>query len=210
VPASRAARPAASSPSPAADAHPANEAIAAARQAIASRRPVAGQPRAPEPPAVREEAPPPAWGSEREPARPPVLERPEDWHDLVARLALGGVASELARNCALASWDGSRLVLTLDPASQRLRVAAAEQRLRGSLARALGEGLRLEIRVSSLEGETPSQRRSRERAARQASAEEAVAADPVVEELRRELGARIIPGTVAPVDGPLTGGSGHS
>jgi DNA polymerase-3 subunit gamma/tau len=210
VPASRAGPPAATAPSPAAEAHPANEAIAAARQAIASGRPVSGPLRAPGHPAVREETPASAWGSEPERARPPVLERPEDWHDLVARLALGGVASELARNCALASWDGRRLVLTLDPASQRLRVDAAEQRLRESLAGALGEGLRLEIRVSPLEGETPSQRRSRERAARQASAEEAVAADPVVEEMRRELGARIIPGTVAPVDGPLTGGSGHS
>jgi DNA polymerase-3 subunit gamma/tau len=189
------------------DLHPANEAIAAARRAIASGRPASRESRPPEPSAVREETPSAAWGAARVPARQPVLNRPEDWQDLVPRLELGGIASELARNCALAGWDGSTLVLNLDPPSQRLRVEAAEQRLRESLARALGEGLRLEIRVSRSEGETPSQRRSRERAERQASAEHALASDLVVDALRRELGARVIPGTVAPVGGPLPGRS---
>jgi DNA polymerase-3 subunit gamma/tau len=126
-------------------------------------------------------------------------------------LELGGVASELARNCELGSWDRRRLVLTLDPASARLRVEAAEQRLRGALTKSLGEGVEVEIRISRPEGETPSQRRRRQQAERLAAAEAAMAADPVVEAMQQELGARIVPGSVvAPSDGPLpTGGGIH-
>jgi DNA polymerase-3 subunit gamma/tau len=118
----------------------------------------------------------------------------------VDRLGLGGVASELARNCELASWDGQRLLLTLDPVSQRLRVETTEQRLHESLARELGEGFRLDIQVSNPRGETPAQRRAREQAENQAEAEAAVEADPVVGAMRSELGARLIPGTVSPTD----------
>ena len=128
---------------------------------------------------------------------PPLANR-EDWHALVARLDLGGVASELAHNCELVAWDGQCLRLTLDQASRRLRVAASEQRLRTALAAVLGDELRLEIQVAHPEGETPSQRRGREARERQRAAEEALAADPVTRALNDQLGARLIPGTVKP------------
>jgi DNA polymerase-3 subunit gamma/tau len=133
----------------------------------------------------------------------------EDWHAFEARLALGGVASELARNCELHAWDGQRLVLTLDPASERLRVDAAEQRLRESLTRELGEGTKLEIRVSRPTGETPSQRRVREQGERQTAAEAAMETDPVIGILRSELGARFVPGTVVPTETPPPAGGEH-
>jgi DNA polymerase-3 subunit gamma/tau len=128
----------------------------------------------------------------------PRLEDKEHWHALVAALDLGGLASELARNCELVDWDGQRLRLTLDQASERLRVETTEQRLRSALAAVLGEGLRLEIQVARPEGETPSQRRDRARRERQRSAEEAMAHDPIAAALRDTLGARLMPGTVRP------------
>jgi DNA polymerase-3 subunit gamma/tau len=128
----------------------------------------------------------------------PRLEDKEHWHALVAALELGGLASELARNCELVDWDGQRLRLTLDQASERLRVETTEQRLRSALAAVLGEGLRLEIQVARPEGETPSQRRDRARRERQRSAEEAMAHDPIAAALRDTLGARLMPGTVRP------------
>jgi DNA polymerase-3 subunit gamma/tau len=128
----------------------------------------------------------------------PRLEDKEHWHALVAALELGGLASELARNCELVDWDGQRLRLILDQASERLRVETTEQRLRSALAAVLGEGLRLEIQVARPEGETPSQRRDRARRERQRSAEEAMAHDPIAAALRDTLGARLMPGTVRP------------
>ena len=123
----------------------------------------------------------------------------EHWHALVAQLDLGGVASELARNCELGDWDGQRLRLVLDHGSQRLRVAVAEQRLSAALAAVLGEGLRLEIQVAPTAAETPARRRVRERQESQRAAEEALATDPVALALQEKLGARLIPGSVRPV-----------
>lgn len=129
-----------------------------------------------------------------------VLRTPEDWHRLVAELGLGGVASQLARNCQLADWDGQRLSLTLDPECRNLKVAAAEERLRGALAAALGEGLRLDIGISRPERETPAQRHARHQAERQARAEALMEGDPVARFLRDELDARWVPGSIEPTD----------
>ncbi len=133
------------------------------------------------------------------PGSPSSLANREDWHALVARLELGGVASELAHNCELVAWDGQCLRLTLDQASRRLRVATTELRLRAALAGVLGADLRLEIQVAHPEGETPSQRRTREAGERQRAAEEALATDPVTQALGNQLGARLIPGSVRPM-----------
>lgn len=142
-------------------------------------------------------APPP---TALQPARgvAPPLEDNEHWHALVGGLDLGGLASELARNCELVDWDGQRLRLILDQASQRLRVATTEQRLCAALAAVLGAGLRLEIQVAQPEGETPSQRRARARRERQRAAEEAMALDPVAVALRDTFSARLMPGSVRP------------
>ena len=128
----------------------------------------------------------------------PCLNGPDDWHDLVQGLGLGGVASQLAQNCELAAWNGSKLVLTLDPECRNLRVPFAEERLRSALADALGEKLNLEIRISAPETETPARRRSREQEERRAQAEALMQNDPVARILREELDARWIPGSVEP------------
>ncbi len=143
-------------------------------------------------------------------ASPPTLRSGEDWHRLVAGLGLGGVASELARNCQLGSWDGQRLVLTLDPVSERLRVDSAEGRLREALAGELGGGLDVEFQVSRPEDETPAQRRARRRAERQAEAEALMDADPAVRVLRDELGARVLPGTIIPTQNTPPNGGEHA
>jgi DNA polymerase-3 subunit gamma/tau len=124
----------------------------------------------------------------------------EDWHRLVAGLGLGGVASQLARNCELAGWDGRRLCLTLDPECRNLQVPVAEERLQGALAEALGAGLRLEIRISCPERETPARRSARRIAERQAQAEALMEDDPVVRSLQDELDARWVPGSIEPTD----------
>ncbi len=128
----------------------------------------------------------------------PRLADGEDWHRLVSRLGLGGMASELAHHCELADWDGQRLSLTLDAASQHVRVPSAEERLRETLAKALGADLRLEIRLSRPVGETPAQRRLRRDAERQAAAEQVMERDPVARAIRDEFDAEWVPGSIKP------------
>ncbi len=121
-----------------------------------------------------------------------------DWHALVARLGLKGIARELADNCEVRAHAEGRLELRLDPACQNLRVPGAEQRLVRALRQHLGEGTEVRIQVAAPGGETPAQRATRERAERQREAERRFAADPLVNALGEELGAEVVPGSVRP------------
>jgi len=166
---------------------PAAAALAAARRATSTASPESGTGRAQAATAV-------------EPSVPPVLSDLEDWHALVQRLQLGGLASQLAANCGLAGWDGGSLRLTLDPECRNLLVAGAEERLRAALAQTFGKELGLEIQVAPIRGETPARRLARNQAERQAEAENLMELDPVARALQDELGARWAPGSIRPVD----------
>jgi DNA polymerase-3 subunit gamma/tau len=126
----------------------------------------------------------------------PVLARAEDWHHLVADLALGGVASQLARNCELAGWDGRRLSLTLEPECRNLRVPFAEERLKSALAGVLGDALELEIHIATPRSETPARRQARHQDESRIRAETLMNGDPVVRSLQDELDARWVPGSI--------------
>jgi len=141
--------------------------------------------------ATRAAAPPQPTGAQG-------LRNREDWHCLVARLGLGGMASELARNSEFAGWDGRKLSLTLDPQCSNVQVPAAEERLRIALAEAMGVELKLAICVSNPEGETPAGRHARNRAERRTMAEALMEEDPTVRSLRDELEARWVPGSIEP------------
>jgi len=205
-------------PEPSAKPSPAAAALAAARQATAEppARAPRSQPRVQDPdlrnpkaeiqhaqPAIRNPqsglaAPDLAVAEPPPPAVLPSLADAEDWHRLVARLDLGGVASQLAGNCQFSGWDGRRLSLTLDPECQHMWVTSAEERLRGALMEVLGAGLRLEIRVARPHQETPAQRRIRLMSERLQAAEALMADDPVARALEDRLDARWVAGSIEP------------
>ena len=157
-------------------------------------------------PAVAEPSPPALSGIR--PPTPPTpstsggerLQGPEDWHPLVARLGLRGVAAELANNCEFASWDGARLCLNLDPAGQQMHVPTAEQRLRSALAEVLGTQVDLEIRVRRPDQDTPAQRRVRQETERQLGAQTQMQTDPVALGLKERFGAEWVPDSIKPWD----------
>jgi DNA polymerase-3 subunit gamma/tau len=136
--------------------------------------------------------------SRAEPKSEPVAEvtSADDWESILAQADLKGLAMELARHCALQSWDGRRLTLGLASGHLHLKVAGAEQRLAQALARVLGSELRLEIVTDVAPTETPAQRRARDDAQRLAEAEHALQADPVVSRLCERFDAEQIPGSL--------------
>ncbi|AHF03288.1 DNA polymerase III subunit gamma/tau [Marichromatium purpuratum 984] len=145
-------------------------------------------------------APAPAVSSPRAPvtAPRPDLRSPAQWQQLVAGLRVRGIAGELAHNCGFLDWADGRLLLSLDPAVEHLRVPTAESRLREALEGALGEPVRLEFQIARPEQETLAQRRVREAEARQRAAEETMYADPVAERMREQLAADWVPGSIEP------------
>lgn len=178
-------------------------AVAVSRPGPAEGGPVAG----PRPVASAERSRPaepprpgPSAGEARSMPTAGGLASGADWQQLVARLPLGGIASQLAQNCGFVEMADGRLVLTLDPAAEHLRVPSAESRMQSVLREALGEAVKLEIQVARPEQETLAQRRQREAGERQVGAVQTMESDSVAQTLRDELGADWAPGSIRPLD----------
>ncbi|QYZ66974.1 MAG: DNA polymerase III subunit gamma/tau [Gammaproteobacteria bacterium (ex Lamellibrachia satsuma)] len=125
---------------------------------------------------------------------------PSRWDEFAAGLRLGGIASQLANNCAFAGWDGKALKLKLDPASRQLRVGQAEKRLLDGIRSVLGAEVKIDFVVETSDKETPAMRQKRNLNERQQEAEASMAEDPLVRELEEHLSARVVSGSVKPVD----------
>ncbi len=123
-----------------------------------------------------------------------------DWHALVDRLGVGGMASQLAHHCGFIGLGEGRLTLNLDPTAEQLRSPGTEERLRAALESVLGAPLRLEIQVVRPNEETPAQRRTREHDERVQSAQTALAADPAATRLRDQFDGQWVPGSIEPLD----------
>ncbi|AKH20060.1 DNA polymerase III subunit gamma/tau [Sedimenticola thiotaurini] len=122
------------------------------------------------------------------------------WHQVVERLSLGGIAKQLANNCVYDYWDGVTLSLKLDQAHQHMLVGSAEQRLQVALQQFLGRELRLKISPDTVQAATPAKLQAQAVADRQRAAEVAIQEDPMVLALEARFGARVIEGSVRPVD----------
>ncbi len=177
------------------------EAAGQAPPSRASATPRAAQ--APVPRVEQSAAPAP-----REAARPPQRADLSDWHAVAGALGLRGIAAQLADNCVPDGWDGQVLKLRLDPSHEQLRVASAEQRLKKALEDYLGRPLKLDIlcRSSQAETETPARRGERLRGEQQTAAEREIEEDPLVNALRERMDARVLGGTVRPLDGAVPAG----
>lgn len=129
-----------------------------------------------------------------------TLENTDDWQRLVARLSVGGIADQLAHNCAFRDYQDGRLSLQLDPSAERLRVPSALSRLKDALEQALGRSLELEIKVAHPEQETLAQRRAREAEERRQAAVAQMYIDPVAQSIRDTFEADWTSGSIQPDD----------
>ena len=167
-------------------------------------RPAASRPAGPggEPP----DSGPRAADASRPDGAEVALESAEDWHRLVAGLEVAGLARQLAQHCALASWDGRQLRLTLDPEVGRMRSASAEERLAAALSKALGGPVQLSLECGGADdgaaAETPALRKARDDALRQEEAAATLREDPVAQELERRFDGEWQPDSIHPVGAP--------
>jgi DNA polymerase-3 subunit gamma/tau len=126
-----------------------------------------------------------------------------DWHALIERAGVTGLADQLARNSAFGGWDGRRLRLGLDAALGHLRTGAAEQRLGAALTRVLGTTVELVIETvakGAAGADTPARRQARADQQRRAEAEAQLEQDPVAQDLRRRFDADWVPGSIEATD----------
>lgn len=155
----------------------------------AHREPVA----VPAPPAQPVQAPVAAPPPGSSPARPI-----SEWSGLVEQLGLGGMAKQLALNCALVSREGNHFRLALEPIHAQMLNKTSEERLKVALEQQLGTPVDLRFQVSKLTVATPADQRQQQQAERQQVAIERVNQDPMVRDIQETFEARIV--AVHPLD----------
>lgn len=121
------------------------------------------------------------------------------WDALVRRLlsvrAIRALPSQLALQAQLRSKDGARWTLAVE--NRTLAGTSVVQRLQAALA-AHGHDVVLAVELGPVT-DSPALRRASAKAKRLADAKALLMADPFVQELMRDYGARIVPGSIQPL-----------
>jgi len=172
---------------------PQGAAAPAARSASVAPRPVTSPERAPQ---ATASSPPAA----ETPARPQAPEsHVHDWAAIVAALPLSGLARTLAQHCELRRIDESECLLRLAPAQAHLQMKPAPERLQQALSDYFARPLRLNVELAANEAVTPAAAVDRERQARQARAEAAIAGDGFVRDAIESLNASVVEASIKPI-----------
>ncbi|MGA9420851.1 MAG: DNA polymerase III subunit gamma/tau [Rhodanobacteraceae bacterium] len=124
----------------------------------------------------------------------------ENWSALIERAGLRGAIGQLAQNSALVAIEGNIVRLALKPSRQHLAAAPMVAQLERSLGGALGRTIRVKFECAGSAVETPAERRDRATLVRRDRAEQALRNDPAVQSLIDTFDARVLPGSVRPVD----------
>ncbi|MEI7036960.1 DNA polymerase III subunit gamma/tau [Fulvimonas yonginensis] len=153
-------------------------------------------------------SPAPAAPSRPAPTTPPARASvPSDarglphWESLIEQANLRGPLGQLAQNAALRERDGHTLVLALQPAHMHLAVEPMVSQMEERIGQALGERIKLRfVSDSQSAAQTPAARAASARESAQGAAEQAIEEDPLVQSLKREFGARVVPQSVKPIE----------
>ncbi len=153
---------------------------------------------------VAEVAPAPAAAPAAPVAVTPPPESPlgDAWAALVNRMVAAEMIAALARELALQSELRSQAdgVWILRVERESLNQAAAREKLQAALQTALqdsGQAPRLTVELGPV-ADSPARRNAAAALERQRQAEEAIQNDPFVQDMMRDWGAKIVPGSIKP------------
>lgn len=123
-----------------------------------------------------------------------------DWTGLIEALRLKGMVKQLAVNCVLESHQGNDMKLTLNKEFGQLLNPSLQGKLQDALSSFLGDKVKLDISQGQAEVETPAQTSARNVAEKQKQAEQAINTDPVVQALKENFDASVVPNSVQPLE----------
>lgn len=177
----------------------------AAALAAASGAP--GKPAAPAattpPPAqaVAEQAAPiePAQAAPVSAPTPAPIKLDGNWAGLVEAMNLRGMVKQLAVNCTLKEKSSTEVKLTLNKDNEQLLNPALQKKLEEAMCNSLQQSLKLQIELGDLDIESPAQTMARNQAERQQSAEDTINQDPMVQALKENFNAEVVPNSVKPI-----------
>ncbi|MDZ4255225.1 MAG: DNA polymerase III subunit gamma/tau [Sulfuritalea sp.] len=123
----------------------------------------------------------------------------DDWHVLVARLPLTGMAKQLAQHCELSELTETTIRLRLAPVHKHLLGKPQQDKLQTELQACYSRPLRLDIDVAEVGSETPAERSRNQQRERQERAIASIEQDPFVRDVVDLFDASIDESTIKPV-----------
>ena len=164
---------------------------------VNTARPVAPAPKASAP------APAPA-APVSTPSAPPAAassaERP-DWHALMRQLPVKGMVQQLAFQTELQDWSDSPAGVraTIVTPMPQLASDASVGRLADALTAHFGKPIKIVIEKGEVEGKTVAKVDAQIHQEKRMNAEQMIAADPFIQQLEKEFGAKVVGGSVKPL-----------
>jgi DNA polymerase-3 subunit gamma/tau len=132
------------------------------------------------------------------PATASSSERP-DWHSLMRALPVRGLVQQLAHQTELQEWVDSAQGVKATVITSLPQLASADciTRLSEALSVHYGKKVQIEIVEGAVE-KTVAKIDAQVQSEKRQNAEERIAADPFVQQLEREFGAKVVSGSVRP------------
>ena len=160
-------------------------------------------------PAARAAAPAPAAraatpAATSAPSAPAALassaERP-DWHALMRQLPVKGLVQQLAFQTELQDWNDSAAGVraTIVTPMPQLASEASVGRLCDALTAYFGKPVKIVIEKGEVEGKTVAKVDAQIHQEKRMNAEQMIAADPFIQQLEKEFGAKVVGGSVKPL-----------
>jgi len=129
-----------------------------------------------------------------------VLQFDGNWAGLVEALNLRGMVKQLAVNCTLQEKSSSEVKLVLNKENEQLLNPAMQKKLEEALCTSLQQKLKLYIELGDQQVESPAKTTARNTAERQQMAEDSIQQDPMVQALKENFNAEVVPNSVKPVN----------
>jgi DNA polymerase-3 subunit gamma/tau len=127
-------------------------------------------------------------------------ERP-DWHALMRQLPVRGLVQQLAFQTELQDWNDSAAgvkAVVVTPMPQ-LASEASIGRLADALSAHFGKPVKVLIEKGEVEGKTVAKVDAQIHQEKRLNAEQMIAADPFIQQLEKEFGAKVVGGSVKPL-----------
>ena len=124
-----------------------------------------------------------------------------DWHSLMRQLPVKGLVQQLAFQTELQDWKDSAagVKATIVTPMPQLASEASIARLAEALTTHFGKPIKIVIEKGEVEGKTVAKVDAQIHQEKRMNAEQMIAADPFIQQLEKEFGAKVVGGSVKPL-----------
>ena len=134
-----------------------------------------------------------------QPAAAAAADKADSWSEIIAAIALKGMAGQMAQHCAFHGMEDDCLRLSLDPAHAYLLNKERTQQLEQALCKHFQRNVTLKItREGELPHETPASRRNREQNERQQQAQDSIENDENIRAIQDAFGGAVQMDSIRP------------